>query len=242
MMQETESEANAVVELREVSCFRDGALLRQISLRFSPASFNVLLGDAGSGLLLRLASLLEQPESGDVHLLRQSTGVLDEASRCSLRSRHFGFVFSSPCLLPGLSVAENVAMPLFKIHGLNPGEAGDRLAQALEFVGLHSIERDDVDHLARFDQQRVALARAIAHRPELLVLDRADLALNGEETSKLLEIVRRSREELGTTVLTTFASHTTADRTDRILAIEDGVIRRDTAVASSAETQGSSAS
>jgi putative ABC transport system ATP-binding protein len=192
--------------------------------------------------LLRLASLLDLPESGDVYLLRQSTAALDEATRCSLRSRHFGFVFSSPCLLPGLSVAENVAMPLFKIHGLNPNEAGDRLARALEFVGLHSLERDAVDQLVRFDQQRVALARAIAHRPEVLVLDRADLALSGDDASRLLEIVRRSREELGTAVLTTFASHTTADRSDRILAIEDGAVCRDTAYASPAEPHGSSTS
>jgi len=140
MMREPEREARPLLEFREVSCTRESGLLRQVSLSFAPASFNVLVGDGGAGLLLKLASLLESPESGEICLLGQPTAALDESGRAAIRSRHFGFVFSSPCLLPGLSVAENVAMPLFKVLELESSEASERTVAALNFVGLHSPE------------------------------------------------------------------------------------------------------
>ena len=242
MSAEMETTARTILELHDVSCLRDGAALQGVSLRFDAGSFNVLVGDGGAGLLLRLASLLERPESGEVSLFQQPTAALDESAHCGLRSRHFGFVFSSPCLLPGLSVAENVAMPLFKIHEFEPAEAADRLASALGFVGLHSIEREDADRLTRFDQQRVALARALAHRPALLVLDRADQGMSGEQAGQMLETVRKSRGEFGVTVLITYASHAPPDRSDRILAVEGGVVCRDSARSTPAEAQGSSPS
>jgi predicted ABC-type transport system involved in lysophospholipase L1 biosynthesis ATPase subunit len=202
----------------------------------------VLIGDGGSGLLLRLASLLEAPESGEILFQGEPTVSLDEAGRSALRSRHFGFVFSSSCLLPGLSAVENIAMPLFKVLQIEPGEAAERTSLALEFVGLRSIECEEVDSLGRLDQQRLALARALAHRPAVLVLERADAGLSGHEAAQLLDLVRRSREQFGVTVLTTFASEPDARRTERILAVEDGVICRDTAHHSESETHQSSSS
>lgn len=242
MTGDADAEPHVVVELREVSCIREGALLRHVSLRFARISFNVLVGDRCSGLLLRLASLLEPPESGEVYLLGQATAAVDEATRSKLRSRHFGFVFSSPCLLPGLSAAENVAMPLFKVLQLDHAEAAERTSDALGFVGLRSLDHEDVDTLSRFDQQRVAFARAIAHRPAVIVLEHADTGLNGAEAAELLELARRAREEFGATLLTTFTSETAARRSDRILAVEDGVVCQDSACAPAAQTQQSSMS
>ena len=216
-----------MVELRQVCCARDGAVLRHVSLQFASGSFNVFIGDAGSGLLLRLASLLEPPEAGEVLLLGHPTRALDEPGRTMLRSRQIGFLFASPCLLPGLSVVENVAMPLFKVLDLDPTDAAQRSARALAFVDFQSHEREDVDQLSRFDQQRVALARAIAHAPALIVLERADANLNAEEAVQLHELVRRAREQLGVTVLTTFASEPVTRHSDRVLAVEGGLVCRD---------------
>jgi putative ABC transport system ATP-binding protein len=236
------SDGTPVIALHDVSCTREGASLRNVSLSFAPGSFNVLEGDGGAGLLLRLASLLEPIESGELTFLGRATAALDDATRTDLRSRQFGFVFSSPYLLPGMSTAENVAMPLFKILAIESAEAATKVTAALELAGLSAEASTIVDNLSRLDQQRVALARAIAHSPAALVLDRSDSGLAPDDAAILLETVRRLREETGVTVLTTFASRRTSSRSERVLAIEDGVICSDTSSSAAEITSGSAES
>jgi ABC-type lipoprotein export system ATPase subunit len=216
------SDGSALLELRNVSCVRAEAKVCEASLVFERGSINLLLGDGGAALLLRLASLLETPDSGSVLLDGVTTG--DVADTEALRGRHFGFIYSSPYLLPGLSVAENVAMPLFRVLGIDMETAGRKTEAALQFVGLADLIEEDVGALSRFDQHRLALARSLAHDPRLLVLDRAEVNLSIEEAAEFRQCVERVRAERGITVLATVAAEPQHYRADRIIAVEAGVV------------------
>jgi lipoprotein-releasing system ATP-binding protein len=157
--------AGAFIELRHVTCCRGSASVLDASLSISAASFHSLRGDAGASLLLRMATLLEIPDDGVVRLAGKAVHEIDETARATVRSRVFGFVFDAPFLLPEMSVAENIAMPLFKVLDLSAKEAGERTEQTLRFAGLEPLSTTRAGELSWFDQQRVALSRAIAHQP-----------------------------------------------------------------------------
>jgi ABC-type ATPase involved in cell division len=215
---------SALLELRDVSCARAGVELRGVSLRLTPASFNLLLGDAGAALLLRLASLQERPDAGEVWFEEEPIHALSEEGCAALRSRKFGFVFSSPCLLPDLSLVENVAMPLFKLLSLEPAEAAERTHALFDFVGLTGDSSDPAGELSLFDQQRLALARALVHRPAVLVLDRPEINLPVDEAACFRRLVERACEELKVMVLATLAPIPGEYQADRVIAVRAGVV------------------
>jgi lipoprotein-releasing system ATP-binding protein len=198
--------AGGVVELCGVSCRRGDASMTDVTLSFPAASFHLLRGDnGGASLLLRVATLLDRPDQGMVKLGGKLVETLDENVRSAVRARHFGFVFDAPFLLPEMSVAENIAMPLFKILDLEPAEARECTEETLQFARLEPLAVTRAGELTFFDQQRVALARAISHRPALLALDRADINLSAEEFAEFMHLVRRVRSELDISVLTVCA-------------------------------------
>jgi predicted ABC-type transport system involved in lysophospholipase L1 biosynthesis ATPase subunit len=159
----------------------------------------------------------------------------DEAARMALRSRLFGFVFNAPYLLPELSVAENIAMPLFKVLDLNASEASSRTEVALAFAGLESVGGEPAGSLSRFDQQRVAFARAVAHQPSVLVLDHADHHLAEDERRQLAGFARRARRELGLTLLIQHEDVLPPRSDERVLIVENGRVREVVAASSGLE-------
>jgi ABC-type lipoprotein export system ATPase subunit len=177
-------------------------------------------------LLLRIASLLDVPDEGDVLFDGEAAHSMDDCARGALRSRQFGFVFAAPFLLPAFSIVENVAMPLLKLLGADYDEAVARTRAALEFVGMPETG-SETEKLSPFDQQRVALARALVHQPQVLVLDHADAALTLAESAALLALARRARDERGATVLAALAASPEGHHRDRLLAVEDGAVLLD---------------
>ena len=133
-----------------------------------------LLRGGGGGHLLRLLGLLERPASGEVLLLGQPTSALDDAARADLRNRRCGFVFAAPFLLAGFSVAETVAMPLFKISQVGPDEARRRTEAVLEFCGLTAEAQSVAAALPPAAQHRVSLARALVNEPALVLVEHPD--------------------------------------------------------------------
>jgi len=213
-----------LLELREISCRRPEATLSDISLSFVPGSLNLFLGESGAPLLLRVAGLLEKPDTGEIHLEGASIQQLSDQELGALRSRRFGFVFSSPCLLPGLSPLENVAMPLLKILNVELNEACSRTLSMLEFLGWDGDFEKSLSDVSRLGQQTLALARALIHGPAVLILDRAEAHLSTEEAGAFQRLVRKASADLGVMVLATLASSPTRFWADRIIAIESGVI------------------
>jgi ABC-type lipoprotein export system ATPase subunit len=225
-----------LIELRDVSCRRGEAAITRASLSFAPMSFHLLRGDSAS-LLLRVTTLLEQPDEGVVTLAGQSVREMDECSRTAVRSRVFGFVFDAPFLLPELSVAENIAMPLFKVLDLNAVEARERTEAMLRLAKLEPLATIRAGKLSLFDQQCVALARAIAHQPAMLALDHADASLSGDESTELLRLARRVRSELGIGVLARCSHPAEARADEHVLNVTDGSVREEAGAATVAPEQ-----
>jgi ABC-type lipoprotein export system ATPase subunit len=223
--------SEVLLELCAVNCRRGDASIADVSLSLSVSSFQLLRGDNGSAsLLLRIATMLELPDDGVVKLAGEPVEKLDESSRAAIRARHFGFVFDAPFLLPEMTVAENIAMPLFKVLDLEAMEARECTEATLNFARLEAVAITRAGELSLFDQQRVALARAIAHRPALLAIDRADTNLSAHESAEFLRLARRVRSELGISVLTlcTHPAEPLAD--ERMIIMADGCVREETGV------------
>ncbi len=168
------------------------AQLRGISLEISPASFTLLSGppDSGASLLLRVLGLLEHPDSGELWFDSLPTSSLDDPARLALRNRLVGFLFAEPFLLDSFSVAENVAMPLFKISGFDIEQARARTAEVLAFAGLTSATDLTVSGLSPLDHHKVALARALAVSPRLLIAEDAALHLPSSDFRDFAALLR----------------------------------------------------
>lgn len=230
----SENAAEVVLCANAVSCaralgspHRPPAHVRDVSLAIEAGTLNVVFGETGCGknLLLRLLGLLEVPDAGDVLLRGASTRALEEAARIDLRNRCFGFVFAEPFLLDSFSVAENVAMPLFKISGAEVREARDHTERMLEFVGLRDSAPRSIEMLPLPDRRKVSLARALAHQPEILLVEDADAGLGGGgELGDWMALLRRTRAELGMTVLLSAGRADAVPEPDRTLGMRDGII------------------
>lgn len=218
-----------LVELHDVSCRRGEAVIAGVTLSIPPASVHILRGESSS-LLLRIATLLEVPDEGTITLVGESVRDIDESARNTIRSRAFGFVFDAPYLLPELSVAENIAMPLFKVLDLGAVDARERTESMLRFAALEPLATARAGELSWFDQQRVALARATAHHPVLLALDLADANLSPDESAELLRLARRVRSELGFSVLARCAHRMAPLADEHLLNVVDGCVREETVV------------
>ncbi len=193
------------------------------SVSFESGTVNGFCGPDGSGkgLLLNVLGLLEPPDSGEILLHgKPVTGAADETVR-QLRNETFGFLFNHPCLLPSFSVAENVAMPLFRICGGDAQAARLRTLDVLDFCGIADLECSLTGRLDLPSQRKTALARALVHGPKILI------AISPRDCGALLQTARKAAEQLGVTVLWSGAENDLAPHADRILGMNDGRIISD---------------
>jgi putative ABC transport system ATP-binding protein len=166
--------------------------LRDVSVRFAPGSFTAIMGPSGSGksTLLQCAAGLDQPTRGHVTLDGVALDRLGEAGRARLRRERVGFVFQAFNLLPALTAAENVGLPL-RLAGRRPGRAAVRAALAR--VGLEDRGGHRPSELSGGQQQRVAVARALLHRPAVLFADEPTGALDGASARRHARAPRVAR-------------------------------------------------
>ena len=213
-------------------------ILRGISLAVHPGESLAILGASGSGksTLLGLLAGLDAPSAGEVRLLGQDIGKLDEDGRAALRAGRVGFVFQSFQLLPALTALENVLLPL----ELNP--ANDRVSgrdltararTALEQVGLRARASHYPHQLSGGEQQRVAIARAIVDRPAVLFADEPTGNLDAETGARIIDLLfglagssagEGAADHRAALVLVTH-DPALANRCDRIVHIRDGVLQ-----------------
>jgi ABC-type methionine transport system ATPase subunit len=195
-----------------------------VSLGIEGGRFTLLTGDGAAGVLLRVIGLLERADEGEVWFDARAAGGLDEAELMELRNRHFGFLFAEPFLLDSFSVAENVAMPLFKIACLDLEQARARTAEVLGFTGLGAAADVTVSELAEVDQQRVALARALAIGPRVLIAENVGMHLGADEVRDFAALLRLVPETLGITLIATSPATPDVLAADREVRLEKGVI------------------
>ena len=201
--------------------------LRGISLAIEAGGFTMIDG-AGADALLRILGLLDRAETGEVWLDGQPTNTLDDAARLELRNRAFGYLFAEPFVLDSFTVAENVAMPLFKISGYEIEPARIRTAQMLEFTGLLAASDLSVAELPLHDHYRIALARALAVEPRLLIAEQAGLHIPAAEFGNFASLLRRVPEALGITVIATSPAGAGLFHPDREIRLDQGTVAADT--------------
>lgn len=200
-----------------------------VSLGFEPASLNLLYGGAGSGcgLLWRYLGLLERPASGEIFITGQSTQGWSDAECIETRSRHFGFIFEAPLLVPSFNVAENVALPFFKLTQAAPGQVREATVRVLEHVGLADAAEESVEALPLWAQMRVALARALVLHPQAIFVEAIDTLLRDRELISILELLSATRRTLGCCIVATAAHADVAHFATRAVEMAGGRVVRD---------------
>jgi putative ABC transport system ATP-binding protein len=198
-------------------------VLDAVSGEIEAGEFVVVLGRSGSGksTLLNLLGGLDRPTSGRVRLGGEDLYELPDAELTRLRRRRIGFVFQSFNLIPTLTVAENVALPL-SLNGRGGLEANAAVADWLERVGLEGFGDAGPDTLSGGEQQRVALARALIHEPDVILADEPTGNLDLDNAARVVDLLDRLCRESGRTLVMVTHSREVVGRADRLLAIRNG--------------------
>jgi putative ABC transport system ATP-binding protein len=173
-----------------------------VTLDIWPQQMTAIVGRSGSGktTLLNLIAGLDTPTRGEVWVLGRKLGEMDEAAKLTLRRETLGFIFQSFGLLPLLTAAENVSVPLRMRH-LDRQARETRVAEALDWVGLTRRARHRPYELSGGEQQRVAIARALAARPQIVLADEPTGQLDSQTGRRILDLLRRLVTERTITVV-----------------------------------------
>ncbi len=208
-------------------------VIKGVSLRIERGEFTALVGPSGSGksTLLNILGLLDRPTSGRVAIVGEETTTLDDAGLTRLRGRSIGFVFQFHHLLPGLTVAENVMMPMIAERGRTSKEMHPRAVRLLERVGIAAKADARPAELSGGQQQRVAIARALALDPPLVLADEPTGNLDTKTADQIFEVLREFNRELGVAFLIVTHDPRLAARCDRTLTLVDGRIVSDVRIA-----------
>ena len=199
---------------------RPRAIFRGLSLEVRRGEYLAIVGESGAGksTLLNLIAGLEVPDRGRITLDGTDLAEADDDARTMLRRRRIGFVFQAFHLLPHLTVAQNVALPL-ALNGYAPAEAGARAAAMLAAVGLESAGAAHPRELSGGELQRVSIARALAHRPLLLLADEPTGNLDRDSAVQILALLRdQVKRESGAGLLVTHSA-LAASTADRVLVL-----------------------
>ena len=194
-----------------------------VDLELARGEFVALIGESGVGksTLLNCIAGLEPPDSGRLRLAATDVLALDEAGRARLRREQLGFVFQAFHLLPHLSVAENVALPLLLLR--RPDAA--RVQRLLREVGLDGLGERAPAQLSGGQQQRVAIARALVHAPALILADEPTGNLDPATAERVLSLLLAQVEQSGAACLLVTHSQAAARRADRVLRLEPEGVR-----------------
>jgi putative ABC transport system ATP-binding protein len=218
-----------VIELRDISrTFQVGDepvhALRRIDLDFADGEYAAIMGPSGSGksTLLHILGLLDRPDQGQYRLDGLETTTLGEEGRARLRRERIGFVFQSFHLIPRLTAAENVELPLV-LAGLEPAERRARVAQILDAVGLADRARHKPDQLSGGQRQRVAIARATVTAPGIILADEPTGNLDRASSREVIETLEGLNAR-GLTLIVVTHDAQVGVRARRRISMDDGAI------------------
>jgi putative ABC transport system ATP-binding protein len=200
--------------------------LRGVSFSVRPGQLVALRGRSGSGktTLLNIVGGLDLPDSGTVRVADRDVTAMSAQERMGLRRTSVAFVFQSFGLIPILSAAENVGVPL-RIAGLAPKDREDRVRLMLDIVGLGEHARQRPAELSGGQQQRVAIARALAGSPQLLLADEPTGQLDSETAKQIMRLLHAVVESEGVTALVATHDPNLISIADSVLELEDGKIK-----------------
>jgi putative ABC transport system ATP-binding protein len=199
--------------------------LTGVNFLVEEGEFVAIMGPSGSGksTLLHLLGGLDSPTDGNITLAGQSLAKLSENKTTLVRRHNVGFVFQFFNLLPTLTAEENVLLPVI-IDGKNPRKYKERLSNILDLVGLLDRRKHKPDQLSGGEQQRVAIARALITEPAILLADEPTGNLDTKTGTAIMELLRRSCNELNQTVIVVTHDPKAAAYANRIIFLRDGDI------------------
>jgi putative ABC transport system ATP-binding protein len=228
---DTTGAGNAVVQARDLrrDFGRDEALVRALAgvdLDLQRGAYTAIMGASGSGksTLMHILAGLDKPTAGQVWIDGREITGLGERALTQLRRDKIGFIFQTFNLVPTLTAAENIALPL-----QIAGRKGDRawIDELIGTVGLGDRLSHRPAELSGGQQQRVAVARALASRPAVLFADEPTGNLDSRTGQEVLHLLRQSRDEMGQTIVMVTHDAQAATYADRVIFLKDGAIAHD---------------
>jgi putative ABC transport system ATP-binding protein len=224
----TLDDESAMVRAHELTrTFGHGAMavhaVRGVSFTIRRGQLVALTGRSGSGktTLLNMVGGLDTPTSGEVEVGGRNIAAMTARERTMLRRSTVSFIFQSFGLIPMLTAAENVGIPL-RINGTPRVQRDDRVALMLSVVGLDGHANQRPNELSGGQQQRVAIARALAVQPELLIADEPTGQLDSETGRQIMRLLRTVVVAEGITALVATHDPALHEMADEVLSLEDG--------------------
>jgi len=208
--------------------------LRGVSLSVDRGELVAVMGPSGSGksTLMHILAGLDRPTEGSAWIGDHDITAMGDTALTKLRRRHIGFVFQFFNLLPTLTAEENITLPA-RLAGSKPDR--EWLEQVIDSVGLTTRRRHRPSEMSGGQQQRVAIARAILGRPTVMFADEPTGNLDSRSGGEILELLRRSVEDMGQTTIMVTHDASAATIADRIVFLADGRIVRTQGPSTSAE-------
>jgi putative ABC transport system ATP-binding protein len=202
--------------------------VREVSFTAEPGELVAIRGRSGAGktTLLNMVGGLDRPSRGRVLIGEHDVGAASERTLLGLRRTMIGFVFQSFGLVPILSAAENVGVPM-RLARVDPAEREQRVRVLLELVGLGEHAAQRPYELSGGQQQRVAVARALANEPKLLIADEPTGQLDSETGRSIMDLLRAVVRARGMTALVATHDGALLDRADRVITLRDGAVVSD---------------
>jgi len=199
--------------------------LRGVTLRVSEGELVAVVGPSGCGksTLLHVCGAMDRPSRGEVRFRDRDLGSLDDDALTKLRRQSVGFVFQSFNLLPTLTVAQNIGLPLL-LDGQLEGDAMRVAATMAERVGLSSRLEHLPQQLSGGEAQRAAIARAVIHQPAVLMADEPTGNLDSENGIRVLELLAALNRESNTSIVIATHDQYVAARMGRVVHMQDGQI------------------
>ena len=206
--------------------------LRGVNLTVKKGEMVAVMGPSGCGktTLLNCLSGLDDLSGGEVYIKGEPLSTMKDRERTRYRAEKIGFIFQAYNLLPVLTAAENVELPLL-LGGKSPKEARKLALEALKAVGLEEWNTHKPSELSGGQQQRVTIARSLVNQPEIVFGDEPTGNLDSESSKDIMELLRRLNKENKQTFIIVTHDYTVGRMADKIVMMKDGLIEKEFAPA-----------
>jgi putative ABC transport system ATP-binding protein len=197
--------------------------LTEATLQIAPGELVVLRGPSGSGktTLLNILGGLDTQTTGEVWIGEHELATASESELMQIRRHELGYIFQAFALIPVLSAAENIELPM-RIVDMPAVERSDRVLELLDLVGLSAHANQRPDELSGGQQQRVGIARALANRPRILIADEPTGQLDSVTASAMMQLIAGLVHSQSVAAIVATHDPTMADLADRVIEIHDG--------------------
>lgn len=219
----------AIIELKNISMvFRtkdvETTALENVNLEVEKGEFVSIMGPSGCGksTLLNIIGLLSTPTTGSVKILGTDCNKMADTELAHFRNKNLGFVFQSFHLIPSLSVAANVELPLGYRSGLSASQRRERVEEVLRRLEMSHRIKHLPSQLSGGQCQRVAIARAIVGAPSIILADEPTGNLDSRMGAEVMSLLHRLNKEDGITIVMVTHNEAQAEQTDRIIRFFDG--------------------